>query len=63
MDEGTKYKSWNDQINVIFDYVVLNKYPEKCNKNKKANIRSISKPYIAKSGELYYQKKKIKIQM
>ena len=50
-------KSWDEQINLIFDYVVLNKYPEQCDKNKKANIRYLSKPYVAKSGELYYQKK------
>ena len=29
--------SWDEQINVIFDYVVLNKYPEQCDKNKKPN--------------------------
>ena len=49
--------SWDEQINVIFDCVVLNKYPEQFDKNKKANIRFKSKPYIAKSGELYYRKR------
>ena len=50
--------SWVEQINVIFDYVVLNKYPEPCDKNKKANIRFKSEPNIAKSGEINYRKRK-----
>ena len=57
MDVDRNIMSWDEQINIIFDYVVLNKYPEQCDKNKKANIRFKSKPYFAKSGELFYRKK------
>ena len=31
-------KPWDEQINFIFDYVVLNKYPEQRDKTKKANL-------------------------
>ena len=46
-----------DKLNmdIIFDYVVNKKYPCGASKNEKANLRRLSKKYVARSGQLYYK--------
>ena len=56
MIENEDSKSWEEYIEQIYDYVVLNKYPQNCSKGEKRNIRKKSNPFIAKSGELYHTK-------
>ena len=48
-----KRKQDDATLQIIFDYVVNNVYPEHACKNQKANIRKQSKSYFAKSGQLY----------
>ena len=50
-----KRKQDDATLQIIFDYVVSNVYPEHTCKNQKANIRKQSKSYFAKSGQLYYR--------
>ena len=42
-------------VDIIFDYVVNKKYPSGASKNEKANLRRLSKKYVARSGQLYYK--------
>ena len=44
-----------DNIDLIFDYVVNNKYAEGMSKNEKANLRRLAKNYVARSGQLFYR--------
>ena len=48
-----KRKQDDATLQIIFDYVVNNVYPEHACKNQKASIRKQSKSYLAKSGQLY----------
>ena len=41
-------------VDIIFDYVVNKKYPSGASKNEKANL-TLSKKYVARSGQLYYK--------
>src|SRR6218665_3264935 len=45
----------SDNIDLIFDYVVSKKYASGMNSNEKANLRGISKQYVARTGQLYYR--------
>ena len=47
-----KRKEDDATLQIMFDYVVNNVYPEHACKNQKANIRKQSKSYFAKSGQL-----------
>ena len=50
-------ESKKENIDLIFDYVVHNKYPIGFSKNEKANLRRLSKNYLARSGQLFYKHK------
>ena len=54
-EKVNKKKQDDTTLQLIFDYVVKQKYPENTSRNQKANIRKQSKLYAAKSGQLYYK--------
>ena len=54
-EKVNKKKQDDTTLQLIFDYVVKQKYPENTSRNQNANIRKQSKLYVAKSGQLYYK--------